>query len=540
MLGIKFLSGDRIGEIIPLSQGKITLGRSPQCHIAINNPGISKIHAEIMIFPDKLILSDQKSRNGTFVNGVRIQNNRLNIGDTLALHDVYFEIVEVSDHQSRHLINPNMGLHNKDRQHYNSFENQSNDFDSENSNENMPHNEDLEAPHIKKLADLPIFFKYYLEKVLLPGIYHLVELFQFKYVLGGLIFILVISITCLSVIPMMRITRSSVEIESQRRALTIATHLASSNERAVLQQLDSGLSTYQAQIEEGVKTALIINGADGNILAPVQQAGTFSSHPFVAQARRTGKTLVFQIDDHTVGASVPINYFSPEKGTQVIAAYAIVIYDMGSLAIDDGRTLSLFFQTLTMALLVGLLIYYFIYRLIEFPIHSINRKLDQSLRENNDNLELKFEFPVLQQLISNINTILSRGLRQNEKSENFSFSTLDRYQEAENLLRIIGLPGLAVSAQDNLIIGSNDYFDQITNCNGLKNSKISSIPDVALQQNITNLISKIQSQPNEIASDSLDFGGANYEIHAQSILGNDQIAYFLITIHPKYEEELAS
>ena len=54
----------------------ITIGRAPSCHIIINDPNVSRIHAEISVENGQYVYRDMSS-NGTMLNGRRINNERV-------------------------------------------------------------------------------------------------------------------------------------------------------------------------------------------------------------------------------------------------------------------------------------------------------------------------------------------------------------------------------------------------------------------------------------------------------------------------------
>jgi phosphoserine phosphatase RsbU/P len=56
----------------PLRQGESTIGRSPYCSIQVASDQASREHAAISLNGDVATISDLGSRNGTFINGVRI------------------------------------------------------------------------------------------------------------------------------------------------------------------------------------------------------------------------------------------------------------------------------------------------------------------------------------------------------------------------------------------------------------------------------------------------------------------------------------
>ena len=52
-----------------LPPGETLLGRSPECHVTIEDPLVSRRHAKIIIRGDKAIVQDLGSRNGVRING---------------------------------------------------------------------------------------------------------------------------------------------------------------------------------------------------------------------------------------------------------------------------------------------------------------------------------------------------------------------------------------------------------------------------------------------------------------------------------------
>lgn len=57
----------------PLRQGESTIGRSPYCSLQISSDQASREHAAISLDGDVATISDLGSRNGTYINGVRIK-----------------------------------------------------------------------------------------------------------------------------------------------------------------------------------------------------------------------------------------------------------------------------------------------------------------------------------------------------------------------------------------------------------------------------------------------------------------------------------
>ena len=92
MLEVKVLSGPQKGQVFRLSKGLHKIGRGSSCEILLNHSEISKEHACIEVYEDRVILSDMNSRNGTFINGVQIKSQILNTRDQISVHDVHLQV----------------------------------------------------------------------------------------------------------------------------------------------------------------------------------------------------------------------------------------------------------------------------------------------------------------------------------------------------------------------------------------------------------------------------------------------------------------
>ena len=97
MWAVRILNGPLAGQTFNLKMGKNILGRSTQADIKLMIQGISKNHCEIQVFKDKIVLIDMNSSNGTFLNGVKIQNGIIRLGEKFSLHNILMDIVPVAD-----------------------------------------------------------------------------------------------------------------------------------------------------------------------------------------------------------------------------------------------------------------------------------------------------------------------------------------------------------------------------------------------------------------------------------------------------------
>lgn len=68
---LSILRGMTGGTVIPLDKPRFTIGRIGT-DIEIDDPENSRVHAELEVHENKMILHDLNSSNGTFVNGKRL------------------------------------------------------------------------------------------------------------------------------------------------------------------------------------------------------------------------------------------------------------------------------------------------------------------------------------------------------------------------------------------------------------------------------------------------------------------------------------
>ncbi|MBI2981516.1 MAG: diguanylate cyclase [Deltaproteobacteria bacterium] len=82
---VVFLSGPLVGKIHLLEEGSIKLGRAAEASIPINDLGISRNHLQIDVKGGKVRIKDLGSTNGTFLNGLKIDEAELKDGDKIQI-----------------------------------------------------------------------------------------------------------------------------------------------------------------------------------------------------------------------------------------------------------------------------------------------------------------------------------------------------------------------------------------------------------------------------------------------------------------------
>lgn len=515
MWALKVLNGPQAGQLYVLKNGKIRIGRGDDCELKLLSPGISKEHLEVQVTGNTIIVKDLKSSNGTFLNGVRIQGAAVKFGDKVSLSQIILDVVKAPAAASDGALVPYPGHAAHPASH-------------------QPH--EMASPAPSPMAHSPLQAyqqraEEYLNHVVLPGIYRMVEVFQFRSVIFGFAVVFIFMVTVLSLFPMNQITSESIQIESERRALTVARALASSNEKAIR---SGEISAYSADLvlrENGISNVYILS-KDGSIMAPPEMVGMTAKDiaGFVSKIKGQNKEMSADVGDGKIAASMPILVFDPELQQNVAKAHAVVVYDTGSMKFDDGRALALFVQMLTLALILGAGVFFLMFKLIEYPFLKLHQELDSALREGRDHAQIDIKFPILQQLLVSINSLLTRS---QQSGGSVATAAQTRDDEWVNMLELFGYPALLLS-KDRQILSLNAAFESLTGTQRhlVQGQAIAYLPDQALQKNISELVDMAHSNTMALHSDRLEISGHMFQLQCQAITVAGEARYYLVGISP--------
>ena len=100
------LVGTTVGAMYKLPGGEASIGRSRRAEIRLTDDGVSRFHAAIRHDGEHLVIEDRGSRNGTFVNGKKVEGrvsladgDKIQIGRTTILKFTYHDALDESFHE---------------------------------------------------------------------------------------------------------------------------------------------------------------------------------------------------------------------------------------------------------------------------------------------------------------------------------------------------------------------------------------------------------------------------------------------------------
>jgi pSer/pThr/pTyr-binding forkhead associated (FHA) protein len=73
------------GDPIPLLKKQLLIGRRESCDIVLRFANVSAHHCQLYINGGYWFIRDMQSRNGVKVNGIRVQEKRIDPGDSIAV-----------------------------------------------------------------------------------------------------------------------------------------------------------------------------------------------------------------------------------------------------------------------------------------------------------------------------------------------------------------------------------------------------------------------------------------------------------------------
>ncbi len=97
------LAGPRVGTLVRIEGREVVIGRSLRAELCLDDDGVSRHHARIRASEGALWVEDLGSRNGTFVNGVRVvgttkleDGDKLHVGRSSILKFTYHDALDDS------------------------------------------------------------------------------------------------------------------------------------------------------------------------------------------------------------------------------------------------------------------------------------------------------------------------------------------------------------------------------------------------------------------------------------------------------------
>ena len=92
------IEGRPLGRKFPIVPPRVSLGRGEKADLTIDDPSISQLHVDVTVKDGKVWILDLGSRNGTFVNDVRVHKEvELKEGDLIRIGTTIFKFLQAGN-----------------------------------------------------------------------------------------------------------------------------------------------------------------------------------------------------------------------------------------------------------------------------------------------------------------------------------------------------------------------------------------------------------------------------------------------------------
>lgn len=89
---LRIVAGPGLGSEVALDEPEITIGRAPENGLVINDNNVSRVHAKLQC-GDRIVVIDNGSRNGVYVNDRKVNQQPINPGDRVVIGQTVMELV---------------------------------------------------------------------------------------------------------------------------------------------------------------------------------------------------------------------------------------------------------------------------------------------------------------------------------------------------------------------------------------------------------------------------------------------------------------
>lgn len=97
MAKLSLMFEDKLVKEVPIGNRPVTIGRSPDNDIPVDNLAVSNHHARVYYEGGRLVVEDLDSLNGTFVNDLRVERATLHDGDRIWVGKHHIKVDATAD-----------------------------------------------------------------------------------------------------------------------------------------------------------------------------------------------------------------------------------------------------------------------------------------------------------------------------------------------------------------------------------------------------------------------------------------------------------
>ncbi len=543
------VAGPNRGSAFSLIEGENTIGRQMDNHIVLTSSKVSKRHCALLVTSQEVILRDEGSTNGTFVNGALARRHTMRPGDKLGVGEFVLELVrsgvpaQMSTGQTGSFSNSlDVGML------------PSNPFDlsggagalalpganqaplrSGPANLQEAKFEDL-GPRQDLPEDLPGKLKFVFEGKIMPTFYGMLMQSELGNILAGLLGVTLLIAVFASVMPMENMAEQGIQREAKIRGTVLAREIADRYAPNFVNHTESQIDFSLLTQEESIKIVALLN-MDLNIVAPQSRLGQlFSVGGEAAFARKMVKEYregrekgggMF-LDSNTYVHVEPIKAADPRTYANEVVALAVVSIDFSRNMVTAGGLEIAYGSAIIYTAIIGLIFYFILLRLIQKPYEVMNDDLDQVLRGEIPRVTKEFKVGPLEKLWDNVNAAVQR-MGKGETTGDEGSVMWDQEFAPWVAITESGQMGLIGFDSNLVLVTVNPFFSDLS---GIRSDSVGQtlgqVGDQAMISLVTEMKGGAERSGTRTSTDKFEFQGIDYSVVATLVGPKDQAGIALL------------
>lgn len=551
MYRLTVVSGPGRGTVFKIKDGENSVGRQLGNTVVLPSTQVSKRHCVLVASNGKILIKDQGSANGTFVNGSLALNKQLKSGDRIGVGEYILELTApqpvLSLEQSGNVIALSSRMPaTSSPQAAGGIDPAMNDFSMNAADSSA----DAHLPPKDLLGKAMWSFENYV----MPYFYSLNLKSEWRVICGVIFGGFVLVNLLVSVQPLMDGNTQVIMRESMKRAAFMAKIIAEKN-TATLARGDEthteiglpGHSDVRDSSADGILLAALTD-LDLRILAPAQR---INQYLITGQEAKLGKKAAYLYREgkeggyqtavgETVIAIEPVKVV--RGGKNVVIAMAIVSLDVSTAVMGMGEVGLIYSQVLILTALVGMIALLIMYRLTLKPFLVLGEDMDKALKGEITQVTHEFKIEELDPLWDLINSSLQRIPRGN--SSELSGST----QQEANPEQFVGPvrasaeatgAAVAVCGPDRKVLFISSAFERVSGirADSAVGQDFGNLgTDESVGAMVQELFDRVAPGGEPVTEDK-EFSGVMYQMYAAGFGTPSDSAprAFILTVIPKAE-----
>lgn len=522
MYRLTIIHGPNRGSSFDVQSGENSIGRVNGNAIVLSSGQVSKRHCVLVVSNGKILVKDENSANGTYVNGNRVEARELHSGDRIGIGQFVLEL--------RGQVKNNIIAVDFSRPNMPALP-QSLSQPASSGGESFRPSQVYEPQTPKEK------FLHFVENTVMPFFYNINFTHEWRAVMVALTAVLVVGNLLITVGPFIQASQSSIDEEVARRAQMIAKQIVEKNAEPLAQSQDSRTSIGSLAKADGVRLALLVD-LENRILAPSEQSNQYFSQgkeavfaKKVAEKFRDGqeKGVVKKVTDDIIVAVEPVKVFSTRLTKNVVVGMAVVSID-ASLSSPGFGVLSLVFsEALIINAIFAAFVLLIMYRLTLKPMEVLNGDLDRALKGEIQQVTREFKVAENDSLLDLINSAIQRlpkgsaGGGVDEFGKTSGFDANAYVQSMDTLATSWGI-GFVACNSEKQVVSMNTVFEEMT---GIHRDQAMGqrLVDLARDQGFASFVSDLLDRASfgQNVQENFDFSGIGYQLTCFAVgTGSDQ------------------